>query len=258
MTFLSYQGGKLKNIFQDIPKQLIILGFVGFGSIAITCLVYFFNFHGNLLDEQEKWGTFGDFIGGTTSPLLGFLTFIGVLWTIQISRKQTELMKIEAEKNEIKQKKDDVYKLIETIYNDITNKLSTTEIELITEPISVLHGSFSKQVSIKTFICSPASVKIYMDLPSKYKDLIRTELSELSILVNGLKKYCLMYENYEGSDNITYFFKIHFFYLIQFLYDAKELNDEDYNYFHNGVKTISSENTILSNRVDVEAGLCLE
>jgi hypothetical protein len=35
-----------------------------------------------------EWGQFGDFVGGVTSPLLSFLTFVGVLWTISITYEQ--------------------------------------------------------------------------------------------------------------------------------------------------------------------------
>lgn len=40
------------------------------------------------MSSYAEWGQFGDFLGGTTNPILAFLTFIGVLWTISITYEQ--------------------------------------------------------------------------------------------------------------------------------------------------------------------------
>lgn len=41
-----------------------------------------------LSTEKGEWGTFGDFIGGTLNPILAFLSFIAVLYTIETQNKQ--------------------------------------------------------------------------------------------------------------------------------------------------------------------------
>ena len=38
-------------------------------------------------DDVGKWGSVGDYFGGLLNPILAFLSFMGVLWTLKMSRK---------------------------------------------------------------------------------------------------------------------------------------------------------------------------
>src|SRR6185295_13433682 len=44
------------------------------------------SFGGELSDSQERWGQFGDYIGGLLNPLLGTATLLGVIFTIGLQR----------------------------------------------------------------------------------------------------------------------------------------------------------------------------
>ncbi|MCC7247598.1 MAG: hypothetical protein IT473_03150 [Lysobacter sp.] len=44
--------------------------------------------------EPAHWSAFGDFFGGTLSPILAFLSFIGLLWTIRNHEKSEKIRKI--------------------------------------------------------------------------------------------------------------------------------------------------------------------
>lgn len=44
--------------------------------------------------EPSHWSAFGDFFGGTLSPILAFLSFIGLLWTIRNQEKSEKIRKI--------------------------------------------------------------------------------------------------------------------------------------------------------------------
>ncbi len=61
-----------------------VLGTV-FGAYVIN-----FALGSNWSKDPAVWGQFGDFIGGTTNPILAFLTFIGLLLTIILQGKQLE------------------------------------------------------------------------------------------------------------------------------------------------------------------------
>ena len=39
-------------------------------------------------DDVGKWGSVGDYFGGLLNPILAFLSFMGVLWTFKMSRKE--------------------------------------------------------------------------------------------------------------------------------------------------------------------------
>lgn len=60
--------------------------------ISIVVLVvgaFIWNFHdAELAKESDKWGQFGDYIGGTLNPVLAFLSFSALLFTIYIQVKQ--------------------------------------------------------------------------------------------------------------------------------------------------------------------------
>ena len=92
-------------------RLLAILGFI-LGVIAIltipAILVFYYlkfhdsfmlqNFLAKLSDDPATWGTFGDYLGGTLNPIISFLAFIGLLYTI---RQQAQEM--QATREELKQ-----------------------------------------------------------------------------------------------------------------------------------------------------------
>lgn len=62
---------------------LVLLGAVGFyaGQFA----------DGGLSIDQAAWGQFGDFVGGTVNPILGFLTLVAVVATVMMQFMQLAL-----------------------------------------------------------------------------------------------------------------------------------------------------------------------
>jgi len=63
---------------------------------AIICVImtiysYIEYFPGPITSDHNKWGTFGDFIGGTLNPILSFLAFIALLITIILQTQELSL-----------------------------------------------------------------------------------------------------------------------------------------------------------------------
>ncbi|MCA6065805.1 putative phage abortive infection protein [Chryseobacterium sp. RG1] len=52
------------------PLALVIIVYL------ILLLLYFIKFHASLSSSNEKWGTFGDFLGGSLSPLIGIISIV--------------------------------------------------------------------------------------------------------------------------------------------------------------------------------------
>ena len=79
-----------------IVALLVMLSFVG---------AYVLNFHHEgLSSSKEVWALFGEYVGGTVGPLLGFFTLLGVVLTValqaqqlQDSRKQLQTASVELE-----------------------------------------------------------------------------------------------------------------------------------------------------------------
>ncbi|EET5408709.1 TPA: hypothetical protein ACHLIF_005425, partial [Escherichia coli] len=66
-----------------------MIKYVAFLVISVTWLIYFFNFdplNGFPIDKSE-WGTFGDFVGGVTNPILTFFTMIMLIKSINLQKE---------------------------------------------------------------------------------------------------------------------------------------------------------------------------
>lgn len=53
---------------------------------AIALIPYLYTFGLTASDANDKWGQFGDYIGGLLNPVLGTLTLFGVLYTVLLQR----------------------------------------------------------------------------------------------------------------------------------------------------------------------------
>lgn len=76
---------------------------ISFGLFAFFCIVSVFGFYGisfkdfSIIADTEKFGQFGDFIGGTLNPILAFLSFMALLYTIKIQTDELKLSREELE-----------------------------------------------------------------------------------------------------------------------------------------------------------------
>lgn len=68
-----------------------LLWMLAIGVVAIVEILGLYLFHfadSGFSPDQAVWGQFGDFFGGTLNPLLSFLTFIALLFTILLQSRQ--------------------------------------------------------------------------------------------------------------------------------------------------------------------------
>lgn len=84
---------------------------ISFTLIAFFLIVSVFGYYGiifrdyTITPNTEHFGQFGDFIGGTLNPILAFLSFIALLYTIKIQTDELKLSReeLEATRNELKE-----------------------------------------------------------------------------------------------------------------------------------------------------------
>lgn len=74
----------LKKIEKQIKLSISLALLLIFGVL----IAYFSNFHGTLHTDQDKWGTFGDFVGGTLNPVLAALAFYWLTSSIRLQIKE--------------------------------------------------------------------------------------------------------------------------------------------------------------------------
>lgn len=83
-----------------LPRWLLVgIGLIALAALAATITPYVVVFSGGVTSDQEKWGQFGDYIGGSLNPVFGFLSFALLLLTLRLqSRTHTDEKDFEASK----------------------------------------------------------------------------------------------------------------------------------------------------------------
>jgi hypothetical protein len=84
-------------------KKKLPLILISFGLFALFCIVSVFGVYSisfkdfSFVADTEKFGQFGDFVGGTLNPILAFLSFMALLYTIKIQMDELKLSREELE-----------------------------------------------------------------------------------------------------------------------------------------------------------------
>ena len=73
-------------------KGINVLAGITLGTLVLIIYImidiYKVNFGETLSSDNAVWGTFGDFFGGTLNPILAFVSFLAVIYTVGIQNKQ--------------------------------------------------------------------------------------------------------------------------------------------------------------------------
>lgn len=144
--------------------------------LVMACVVgfYFFNFHHQLSDDNAKWGTFGDFVGGTLNPILSFLALVIVLKTylsqqeeLQATRK---ILKEQTETQKKQQFESTFFELLK-MHNETLNKLqNSSNLERIVGNVLDLDGIHHLHLPKKVISISG----LWKYLPLAKKELEKT------------------------------------------------------------------------------------
>lgn len=90
IQFIKFIDLKMNNFFIGIIENETsknILRLVQF-AILIIIFVFCINYFNNPISKENGYGPWGDFFGGVLNPILTFLTFMGLLITIIIQKKE--------------------------------------------------------------------------------------------------------------------------------------------------------------------------
>ncbi|QNM92347.1 putative phage abortive infection protein [Aliarcobacter cryaerophilus] len=101
---------------------------------------------GKQIDKIEKFGQFGDYVGGTLNPLFAFFSFLILVFTIQLQRKQLNESAI-TQKKQLdfieKQNFETTFFNMINLNNQIVNNLSLTKSNNSTNPILTVKEFYS-------------------------------------------------------------------------------------------------------------------
>lgn len=92
-------ASKLENVtHEDLMRWTPWVVLLAVAILVIVFAAYFLHFSRyGLSGDTGAWGQFGDFVGGTANPLLGFITIILLVLTIIIQSKQLSISSRELE-----------------------------------------------------------------------------------------------------------------------------------------------------------------
>ncbi|MGP0173266.1 hypothetical protein ACSVIJ_15480 [Pseudomonas sp. NCHU5208] len=78
-----------KLIARSLQKWIVEFAVAIVVVVAVVVLYqYFSQFDGPKSSSQEVWGQFGDFVGGTLNPILGFVSVLVLVATLGLQRKE--------------------------------------------------------------------------------------------------------------------------------------------------------------------------
>ena len=108
-----------------------------FGFGIITFGLYFKNFSGEFSSSQADWGSFGSYVGGTIGAVFASLSFLALIYTVYLQRKELKLAigalnksaeahKQQLENNRIQKFETTFYSLLELHNNAIKDLMSSS------------------------------------------------------------------------------------------------------------------------------------
>lgn len=227
--------------FFDKNNKKIIFTFFYYlilSTIIFIILIYTFDIIKLLNDNTHTFGTFGDFAGGVLNPLLMFITFLAILFTILIQIKEFKLGRKEAKKtaNSLNTQaiENTFFNLINLHHNNINNiKLDLKNLNI--DHKNELYEKIKKLT--KSFLLNINYPLIYEKDNKEDFDLIFRGMDCFEIIIEYLSSESLKnpIDAYKHiQDNHNYIFGHYFRNLYQILliidsYDNKIMNSKEKN-----------------------------
>lgn len=158
---------------------------------VIPLIAYIFTYGTSLTDSHEKWGQFGDFIGGFLNPLYALLAFLAVLLSLSVQRSDfnREMTYLSSSSY-----KEDVYRIINGIIEEIDKVLEINVGGELT--IRTMAYEANRQRNIKT------KERPYADFITHARDPgqhIGAHYSRLKQLVRELHYHLVVYDELTGD-----------------------------------------------------------
>lgn len=177
---------------------------------------YFNTFDGGLPENRDKWGVFGDYVGGTLNPVLAFLSFLALLFTIALQSrelkisnetlKETQLEVKQSRKIAQKQSnfyksesdKADLLRAIESVHNEI-KELFLRKVKFCPDG-NDLGWFFSNSAPSESFRVIPNNG----DSVSENDRVLLADISDYMVELSG---YLHEFISKFGSSSVSYYYQ---------------------------------------------------
>lgn len=248
MTQSSNTGDKASGRLARQLTQMTILAFV---IILLVAGLYFFHFDGELSQSPNKWGLFGDYMGGVLNPIIGFLALIALLMTIVLQSKELaatrEEMKMsreelansaqalqdsrdiaaqQAEHNATQAKKEDIYRMINHVFADL-NRTFYSEVK---------HPFIRTGLNVGV-LNVPYSHLFGQDKTAHYQSLSEGNAENIKLTdpvaarLIELQYYLQEYEQISGNNEVTRFYKSRYTLICNDLHEKQHIPVAVFDYY---------------------------
>ncbi|MFW2600987.1 putative phage abortive infection protein [Aliarcobacter butzleri] len=201
-----------KKTKKKLPWILIL-----FGLFALFCIVSVFAYYEYIFfdfkidSNVEHFGQFGDFIGGTLNPILAFLSFMALLYTIKIQTDELKLSReeLEATREELKGSRIAQQEQSESLkLQNQATKLQIFEntffklLDLFLQNINLLYMQIEKTIDGKTLVSGTYSNDLNPDLNPRINNIEFSRKEGKDVLSGYFSALKLKYKfNYEEFNN---------------------------------------------------------
>ncbi|WP_345828677.1 putative phage abortive infection protein [Erwinia sp. HDF1-3R] len=113
----------INGIMEKIRRLSIVLaGFIISSSLVGAALYFYYDHFGNrpISGSVEKWGQFGDYIGGVLNPGLSFISIVLVCYTLYTTSRQSSIQSFESVLFELIRFHKEHLQNVKVKYNDVT------------------------------------------------------------------------------------------------------------------------------------------
>lgn len=183
---------------------------INFAAILATTLLvsvigaYVWNFGVHLSDSQDKWGQFGDFVGGTLNPVFAMLAFLALLWSIALQASefnqatqhlsdQTRLAREEAEAN----RRDKISRELLQVIKDIDARIGAVLATDVSPPGMALRVTISHMASEAERLSNSgetsAAYESFLEQAGTKGSIVEASTRELLHLVEKMREFITDY-----------------------------------------------------------------
>ena len=220
-------GSKLKPALRLIAGAAIVLA-------LITTGLYFSQFNGAPLSTNpDRWGVFGDYLGGVLNPVFSFFALIALLYTIALQseelrasreelaltreelarsaealRESKEIAAQQAEHFETQAKKEDVYRMITAVFGEAMQLFGVKKHVLsFSHP---QHNFIQTEAYLYELFGHPKDASRYERLLAAEpggKDRNSVAMSNFLILIYELHLYLVLFDKLSGDTTVTSYYR---------------------------------------------------
>lgn len=219
---------------------------------------YWIFFDGGIIADHERWGTFGDYVGGVLNPFFSFLALLALLLMIVLQNRQLEISKQElmASRKELEltrdelaktaaaakkqtehfegeSKRTDLHRLIEKLAERINRNYNENRLDNASSIHGVMRGDKD-----------PRKNADLMDMLYFYKDKSSSTFNTLRWIENDLERLATYIGQYErvskyGETPIPEFYRAEFGDMVMVLYEHQILSVSLFGYYCRNVSSTS-------------------